>query len=130
MSTTLSAPNTSSLYSKASLATRTQSLHSLEETAPLPPVPVYEEPPAPRPVYRTKSYSQLETDAVSVCYSEYRPPLSAMISLTEDQQRLERTISRATLIDQDTGNVYQVITIIDRPEQKLIDNLRLRDSFS
>ena len=131
MSSSLSAPNTNSLYSKASLNTRTQSLHSLEETflpslppalppktddAPLPPGEVYEEPP--RPVYRTKSHSQLESDAVSICYSEYRPPLSAIISLGQEEERLQRTISRATLIDQDTGNVYQVITISDRPPAK------------
>ena len=134
MSTSLSAPNTNTLYSKASLTTRTQSLHSLEESfhpplppalppktehAQLPPPPppppasgmeMYEDPPLP--VYRTKSYSQLDSDAVSISYSEYRPPLSAMFSLTEDEQRLHRTISRATLIDQDTGNVYQVKTDI------------------
>ena len=130
-----------SLYSKASLATRTQSLHSLQEPkppAPAPPAPslpppntaeVYEEREE-RGVWRTKSFSQLDSEAVSLTYSEFPhpprhprpppplPPPSSVVSpwsdlrsVSVDQQDsgLYRTISRATLIDQETGSVYQLL---------------------
>ena len=68
-------------------------------------------------IQRSGSLDKLD----DVSYREYPPPTipqySAMRSYSADQheeqlQKIEsnlyRTISRATLIDQDTGNVYQV----------------------
>ena len=140
------AETSQSLYSKASLATRTQSLHSLAEPKPpAPPPPVAAPPPTTaelyeeKPVWRTKSVSQLDSDEVSLAYSEFPhpqyphkyhhqyhhhhrppppppPPWSDLRSVSVEQQQqpepgLYRTISRATLIDQETGSVYQVIQL-------------------
>ena len=86
-------------------------------------------------LHRTESYDRLDkSDAVSLSYSEYQqhqphpngcliPPYSDMRSVSAEHHQddffqnsfqnkgsnLQRTISRATLVDQDTGNVYQVL---------------------
>lgn len=86
-------------------------------------------------MHRTESYDRLDkSDAVSLSYSEYQqhqphpngcliPPYSDMRSVSAEHHQddffqnsfqnkgsnLQRTISRATLVDQDTGNVYQLI---------------------
>ena len=89
-------------------------------------------------LHRTESYDRLDkSDAVSLSYSEYQqhqphpngciiPPYSELRSVSAEHHQddyfqnsfqnkgsnLQRTISRATLVDQDTGNVYQVLLYI------------------
>ena len=72
-------------------------------------------------LHRSQSQERLEDwdpvleDSASLRARPLRPPYSDMRSVSAEHQPPEarsglyRTISRATLVDQDTGNVYQVI---------------------
>ena len=72
-------------------------------------------------LHRSQSQDRLEDwapvlgDSASLRARPLRPPYSDMRSVSaehqppEERSGLYRTISRATLVDQDTGNVYQVI---------------------
>ena len=86
---------------------------------PAPTVSIYD---SGESLHRSQSHDRLDRlEAVSLSYSGFRPrplmpPLADMRSVSAEHQHepaqrqsnLYRTISRATLVDQDTGNVYQV----------------------